>query len=127
MPTLLELIGEKSEQKFDGISFVPTLFAKDDTEVQPDRPFLYRESPGYGAQQTVIVGDWKIVRKNMRQAGKSGKTPDEVEVELYDLATDPGETTNLSGGHPEKVAELKKFMETQHVRSPVFPMPLLDD
>ena len=32
---------------------------------QAPRPFLYRESPGYGGQQCVRVGDWKAVRQNL--------------------------------------------------------------
>src|SRR5205814_9894742 len=57
LATLLELIGAKEviPGDIDGISFAPTLLG----EKQPPRDFLYRESPGYGGQQCVRVGDWK--------------------------------------------------------------------
>ncbi|HVX63524.1 MAG TPA: arylsulfatase, partial [Pirellulales bacterium] len=56
LPTLLELIGAKDAipAGTDGISFAPTLLG----HKQEPRPFLYRESPGYGGQQSVRVGDW---------------------------------------------------------------------
>jgi arylsulfatase A-like enzyme len=43
----------------------------------------------------VRQGDWKLWRNN--------STGD---VELYNLATDLGETTNLAASNPAKVAEL---------------------
>ncbi|MEI7987349.1 MAG: sulfatase-like hydrolase/transferase, partial [Armatimonadota bacterium] len=51
MPTLLELtkITSPTPLKLDGISFVDTLKGKQQTE----RPFLYREFPGYGGQQSI--------------------------------------------------------------------------
>ena len=60
LPTLLELVGEKdaTPASIDGLSFAPTLLGGK----QEPRPFLYRESPGYGGQQCVRVGDWKLVR-----------------------------------------------------------------
>jgi arylsulfatase A-like enzyme len=33
------------------------------------------------------------------------------EFQLYDLATDPGERTNLVAAHPERVAKMKAMME----------------
>ena len=61
MPTLLELMGETNAtpKGIDGVSFAPTLMGKN----QETRPFLYRESPGYGGQQCVRIGHWKLVRQ----------------------------------------------------------------
>ncbi|MCA9073079.1 MAG: arylsulfatase, partial [Planctomycetaceae bacterium] len=63
MPTLLDLIGEKTAtpERIDGISLAPTLLGK----TQEPRPFLYREFPSYGGQQSVRVGDWKAIRQRM--------------------------------------------------------------
>ena len=36
---------------------------------------------------------------------------DDDSVELYDLAADPGETTDLAGQNPEKAAALRKKLE----------------
>jgi arylsulfatase A len=116
MPTLLELCGAKAPSGIDGISFVPTLRG----EKQPEREFLYRESPGYGGQQTVRVGRWKAVRQNLN--GKKG-TP---KTELYDLDADPTESRDVSATQPEVLARLEKVMKEQHRRSEAFPIELLD-
>ena len=54
---------------------------------QPPRPFLYREFHGYGGQQTIRVGDWKAVRQGMARGN--------IDVELYNIATDVGEQHNV--------------------------------
>ena len=48
-------------QGLDGISF--TADARRAESMTP-RPFLYREFPGYGGQQSVRVGEWKGIRQN---------------------------------------------------------------
>ena len=63
MPTLLDLIGASKSipRDIDGISLAPTLLGKQ----QEARPFLYREFPSYGGQQSIRVGNWKAIRQNM--------------------------------------------------------------
>jgi arylsulfatase A-like enzyme len=121
LPTLLELIGEKkaTPAKLDGISFAPTLLGKR----QRERPFLYREFPGYGGQQSVRVGNWKAIRKDLAQ--RKGRT-DEIRTELYDLASDPGETTDVATKHPEVRSKLERLLAEQHVASAEFPLPAID-
>ena len=46
---ITDKIPAEKSAKIDGISLAPTLLGKH----QPARPFLYRESPGYGGQQSV--------------------------------------------------------------------------
>jgi len=114
MPTLAELCGAEVPDDIDGISFAATLRG----EQQRPRPFLYREFAGYGGWQAVWVGDYKLVRKKMQ------KGP--VETELYDLAADIGETTNLAEQQPERTAELAALMAREHTASTVFPLKQLD-
>jgi arylsulfatase A-like enzyme len=123
LPTLLELIGakEKTPSDLDGISFAPTLLGRN----QAPRPFLYRESPGYGGQQGVRVGKWKALRLNLNPRPKA-KDQAPGEIELYDLVADPSETNNVAGKHPEVVARLRAIMTQQHVKSDQFPMRALD-
>lgn len=123
LPTLLELTGAKGKTPpgLDGISFAPTLLG----HKQEPRPFLYRESPGYGGQQCVRVGDWKAIRTNLNP-GPKAKNQQPGAIELYDLAADPGEKTDVAGKHPEVVAKLRAIMEKQHVKSNLFPMRALD-
>ena len=118
LPTLLELAALRNHPAgIDGISFAPTLLG----ESQPERPFLYREFPSYGGQQSVRIGDWKAVRQNL--ARKDATTP---KTELYNLAADPSERKDLAAAHPDQVAELEKLMEREHTPSPDFPLPLID-
>lgn len=122
LPTLLELVGGKDRipADIDGISFAPTLLG----DKQEPRPFLYREISESGGQQSVRVGDWKAVRQRLNPGPKAKLDPGPVE--LYNLADDPSETTDVAGAHPEMVARLSPLLTRQHVKSEVFPMRALD-
>lgn len=121
MPTLLELAGEKKQipTTADGLSFAPTLLGK----TQKARPFLYREFHGYGGQQAVRVGDWKLVKRQLLGTKQKPAAPT---TELYDLATDPAEKENVAAANPKVVALLEKILRQQHVASKEFPFPTLD-
>jgi arylsulfatase len=123
LPTLLELAGAKSAipRGVDGISFAPTLLGKK----QKERPFLYRESPGYSGQQCVRVGDWKAIRQNLNPPAKQ-RTPPVIVTELYDLKTDPFETNNVAAQHPEILKRLEKIMRREHSKSALWPIRALD-
>jgi arylsulfatase A len=47
------------------------------------------------------------------------------EFQLYDLAKDPGETTNLVADHPDRVAKMKAMMEEAIARGRTTPGPEL--
>lgn len=121
LPTLLELSGAKSTPLagIDGISFAPTLFGRS----QEPREFLYREFPAYGGQQIVRMGDWKGVRQNL---APRGNVAPRIQTELYNLKTDPAESKDVAAEHPEIVARIERLMRDQHVISPDFPLPALD-
>ena len=123
LPTLLELVGQAGEspKEVDGISFVPTLLGRE----QAPRPFLYREFPAYGGQQSIVMGEWKGVRqKLLARAGQGGASGGRLE--LYNLAKDPQETTDVAGQHPDVVARLERLLREQHSPSALFPFPALD-
>jgi arylsulfatase len=94
--------------------------------VQPSRPFLYRESPGYGGQQCVRVDDWVAVRQNLNPGPKM-KDKKPGAIELYNLVDDPGEKTNLASRHPDIVDRLRAILHAQHTKSELFPMRALDN
>jgi arylsulfatase A-like enzyme/lysophospholipase L1-like esterase len=122
LPTLLELIGAKAQTPggIDGISFARTLRG----EKQEARPFLYRESPGYGGQQCVRVDDWKLVRQNLNAAPNVAKRPT---TELYNLATDPNETTDVAAQNPDVVKRLSAIAREQRVPAKLWPIRALDN
>lgn len=114
LPTLTELCGIANPIDGDGISFAATLRGQE----QPARPFLYREFAGYGGWQAVWVDDLKLVRKNMQKA--------KFVTELYDLAKDEAEATDLSGAREETVGRLTKILEREHRPSETFPLKAID-
>lgn len=125
LPTLLELATGSGgvAKRGDGISFAKTLLG----EQQPERPFLYREFPASGGQQSVHRGKWKYLRRNLLDPGRrAAKKPAVPTTELYDLESDPMEQTNLAAAHPEIVAELEKIAARERTPSKEFPFPVLD-
>ena len=125
MPTMMDLIGaaDSAPKDVDGISFAPTLLGKS----QEPRPFLYREFPSYGGQQSVRIGDWKGVRQNLMPRGKGKKAQPNLHIELYNLKDDISETKDVSAQHPDIVAKTEKIMREQHTPSAEFPLPALDN
>ena len=91
-PTLVELAGV-TPSKTDGVSLVGELFGKPGGKTET-RPYLFWQTPGAVA---VRSGNWKLVR-----------TDDYLPWELYDLASDPGETKNLAAENREIVFKLSR-------------------
>ncbi len=101
LPTLAELAGVAYAGPTDGISLVPTLLGRGG---QRRHDFLYWEVPAKsGVVQAVRSGDWKL-----------HKFPGKKPAELYDLATDRAETTNVAAAHPDVVARLAAILAREH-------------
>ncbi len=64
------------------------------------------------------MSDWKALRLGLREGDMS--------IQLYDLADDPYETTDVAGDHPELVAQVAAILATAHARSDAFPLPAVD-
>jgi arylsulfatase A-like enzyme len=95
LPTFLELAGMSSSVRTDGAppfpgrSLVPS-FARDGA-VQPDYIFFH-----HSGHRALRVGDWKLV--SAKDEGDRW--------ELYNLATDRGEITDLAGRQPDRVSAM---------------------
>ncbi len=122
MRTLAELAGAKDRAPADsdGISFAPTLLGG----TQPEREFLYREFGGYGGQQSIRAGDWKLVRQRLNPRPKDKGAP--ATLELYNLAKDPAEATNVAAQHADVVEKLTALMKAQHTKSALFSIRGID-
>jgi arylsulfatase A len=116
LPTLTDLAGLDAPVGLDGISFAPTLRGQGR---QRTHPYLYWEFPGDSGQQAVRLGDWKGVRRRMRERNTT--------IALYDLATDVGEQHDVAAEHPEIVQRIERIMREAHTPSNEFPLPVLDD
>lgn len=108
LPTAAEVAGAKAPEGLDGISFLPALLG------QPARQheFLYWEFHERGFFQAVRMGDWKAVRRNL------GAT------ELYDLARDIGETTDVARDHADVVKRIEAYLAAARTASPQWPIRL---
>lgn len=117
LPTLCDLAGSPVPKETDGISFLPTLLAKE----QKKHDYLYWEFPSYRGWQAVRMGDWKGVPKNLQK--ESSPTP----IELYNLADDIGEKKNVAAQHPDLVTKIAKIMADSHTPSTLFPIKARDE
>ncbi len=67
----------------------------------PGRALFWQFNEGE-LRQAVTQGDWKLIR--FKKEGQPER------LELYDLARDLGETTNLAAQQPQRVAALREEM-----------------
>jgi len=112
LPTVLEAAGQPPLEDIDGISLTPTLF---DEGVQEHHEYLYWE---LGGQQALRFGDYKVVRRKLRQGDTS--------FQLYDLASDPLESHDLSAERPGLAARALALLEQARTPSADFPIEVLD-
>jgi arylsulfatase len=107
MPTFCELAAVPLPAEIDGVSIVATLLGRPGQKLHE---YLYWEYESGGYAQAVRFGDWKAVRNNVKKAG-------DAPPELYNLARDPGERTNLAGDRPELAAKAAAIMKAAHAPS----------
>ena len=112
LPTLLALAGIAADGPFDGVNLMqPQTMA----DTVPDRA-LYWHFPHYHASQwrpggAIRKGNWKLVEYF-----------EDDSAELFNLAQDPGETTDLSQSNLAMAmalkAELRQWREEMGARMP---------
>lgn len=109
LPTSAELAGAKLPGGFktDGHSLVSFLRGGS----APKRDYFYWELHEQMPVQAVRFGDWKAIRPRHDR-----------EIELYDLATDPGEKKNLAAAKPELVTRAAAMMAEAHTPDPKWPL-----
>jgi arylsulfatase A-like enzyme len=101
VPTLLTAAGAKVADKFDGVSLLELLTGG---KALASRP-LYWHYPHYsnqGGQPAGAIhdGDWKLIEHY-----------EDGRCELFNVAEDPREGSDLAERHPERIAELRGKLE----------------
>jgi arylsulfatase len=104
LPTLCEIAGVQSPADIDGLSIAPTLLGQPGQKLHE---YLYWEYQSGGRAQAVRIGDWKAIRNQVNKAPNA--TP-----ELYNLVTDPSETTNVAAQHPDLATKAAAHMKAAH-------------
>lgn len=110
LPTLAEAAGLPAPSGIDGVSVLPTLLGE--KQDNPHTSFYW----DYGHArdeflQAARLGNWKGVRNGL---GKK--------IELYDLRSDIGETTDISEAHPEIVQQIEELMRREYTPSADYPL-----
>ncbi|WP_338702373.1 arylsulfatase [Streptomyces sp. Q6] len=118
-PTLLELAGVQRPTEIHGR---PTL-AEDGTSFVPVLKDAAAPST-HGEQYSEITGDRSYYRDGLKLVTlhRPGTPYDDSEWSLYDITTDPTETTDLADRHPELVKELAAAWDQAAWRNGVFPL-----
>lgn len=112
LPTIAAVADIPAPAGLDGVSLLPVLEGK---SASLARSFLYWEIIERGGKQAVRQDNWKAVRLNV-------SSDDNAPVELYDLAADPNETTNLASRRPDVVQKMNELMKAAHTPSTLFPI-----
>jgi arylsulfatase A-like enzyme len=103
MATFSELAGAAPPPAIDSLSLVPTLLGRG---AQAKHEYLYWEFYESGFDQAVLLeGRWKGIRL------ASPSAP----IRIYDLASDPGETTDVAAREPALAERLSAIMREAHV------------
>lgn len=112
-PTALEAAGIKAPSHIDGISILPSMLGRSQADVVRDHCFVRREGGiAYGGKtiEAFQRGDWKLVQNNPF-----------APLELYNLAADPNETTDLAAKEKKVVAELNAALRKHLQRGGAVP------
>jgi arylsulfatase A-like enzyme len=119
LPTLTELAGARTPKGVDGRSVLGWIAGGSERASRPlywernQVDMVFDVSPP-GFAQAARIGDWKAVRYTV--AGQDPHTPDaRWEFELYDLATDRGETRNVAPLRPDVRAQMERHMNASHL------------
>jgi len=111
MATFAEVAGARPPPNLDSISLVPTLFGR---AGQRRHEFLYWEFYEDGVSQAVLLEDrWKGIRL------KNPRAP----LQLYDLANDLGETTDVVAKESKVAERIIRVMREAHMDNEHWKLP----
>ncbi len=129
VPTVLELAGAPTAAVIDGRQVLPPqgeslagLLHGGASDTDNPRSLGWE----LFGRRAVRQGQWKAVYMNQPSVARGSGTG-AAHWQLFDLARDPGETTDLAGEHPDTLRELEKWWESYEVDNGVIAIPPLGD
>jgi arylsulfatase A-like enzyme len=109
LPTAADLAGAEPPASLDGQSIAPTLLGRE----QAPHDFLYWETERSGVlHQAVRMGPWKALRFG-----------EDAPLELYNLESDPGETSNVAAANPDVIAQIEAYLASARTPPPALVEP----
>jgi len=126
-PTILEAAGVEVPDEYHGIKQQPMTglamnYSFDNADAADVKTVQYYEMFG---NRAIYENGWKAVTLHANRMPwditKRGDPEDDV-WELYNVAEDFSESTNLAEVHPEKLEELKKLFEEEAWKNNVYPL-----
>jgi arylsulfatase A-like enzyme/Tfp pilus assembly protein PilF len=98
LPTLLDLLGGSAPPESQGVSLVPA-FQGEEVATEPSyhESLFPKMNMGWAELRAMRTNRWKYIHAPRR--------------ELYDLAADPGETTNVLDRFPQEAAHLEEQLK----------------
>ncbi|NVK40130.1 MAG: arylsulfatase [Oceanospirillaceae bacterium] len=107
-PTFLEVAGAEHPATYNGIEIYPhkgkSLMPMIRGEAEAVHDGDYAVGVEIAEKQALRKGDWKLVWVKIGPVKTDG-------WQLFNVAKDPGETTNLADANPDKLAEMKQEWE----------------
>jgi arylsulfatase A len=125
LPTFFELAATTTpaDHAVDGVSLVPLL---QDKPLTPRPLFWYLPlyDLRWGATPCAVIrdGDWKLIDHFGDSFDAAGNYLPGARTELFNLADDPGETTDLAARRPERTTTLRRQLR-DWIRNVPAPIP----
>ncbi len=132
LPTLTEIAGLPADPRAMGASLLPLM-----THAEPPAPrardlFAHLERTFFapwGADNTLraVEGREHYVALSARRGKLKLITDSRGQTRLFDLASDPGEKSDLSGAHPERVAALDAALKGFGKAMKIYATPAFEE
>ena len=111
LPTVCDILSLPIPAETNGISYLPTILNKPETQKQHD--YLYYEFYERGGKKCVLKDGWKLVELPI--------VPTQcTRFELYNLNTDISELHNVAKQNPNIVKQLQEIMKKAHTDTKIF-------
>jgi arylsulfatase A len=113
--TLAAATGIKSPPDSDGEDLWPAILGH---RVEPRAKPMVWVFPEYGGQVAVRIGDFKVLRRNLKQANRNSAW------EVYNIVADRQESNDLANDRADLIDAAEKILSEQKSPNEIFPVDL---